>query len=98
MVGGVTVVIVSANVLLPPGPVAVQIQVDGLSTHAALAILGAAVPFTVGMTALPVNPPVLDVQLYDIDVAFVELQVVVKVCPATSGLGVRDILMVGGGA
>ena len=93
--GGLTVNSVSVKVALPPGPVAVQIQVVGNPTHAAMAAAPTLLPLTVARVPLITCPVPVEVQLNVTAVAFVVLQVSVLGSPTILGEGTRLILMVG---
>ena len=86
------VVIVSVWAVLPPAPVAVQVQLDGYPTQAADAVSVRAL-FTAS-DSLTVYPVPEDVHTRDSDVALLVLQLVVNDCPAT-GAGLRVTLIVG---
>lgn len=72
-----TVVNPSTRSVLPPGPDAVHVQVDGYPTHAEGATLGAAVPLTGLTDAEPAKPVPSAVHVKETDVAFFVDQVVV---------------------
>jgi hypothetical protein len=93
--GAAFVVIVSITCLLPPAPVAVQVQVDGNPTHALLAVPGA-LPLVASepLATKPVPVPV-ELQTRVSDVALLVLQFSVKDWFATIGVGVRVTLSVG---
>jgi len=93
---GHTVVSFSVKVATPPGPLAVQIHVDGAATQPSWAI-ALAEPVTVATVPLPIKPFPVDVQVHDTALALVVFQVEVKFCPATIGEGERVTLIVGAG-
>ena len=90
------VVIASITCLLPPAPVAVQVQVEENPTHALLAVPGA-LPL-VARVPLATKPVPVEVQTRVSEVALVVLQFSVKDWFATIVVGVRVTVSVGTGA
>ncbi|MBV1777395.1 hypothetical protein KSF73_16865 [Burkholderiaceae bacterium DAT-1] len=81
--------------IVPPGPVAVQVHDDGCPTHAALAV-SVTCPDVGKLRLLTVYPPAEAVQLKLTDVALVLDQVLVYCPHATSVVGLRVAENVGG--